>query len=245
MSDTMSLYCAFLELPPELRNIIYEYVARNEDALLIKKRVRPKHGHYIAAHSGLVLVNRQISEEYVSIVQTVSLWSDILLYVWIHDFNFCPLQRYISALQLHEPFTSEERKVVQVHLTISACENIHAERFASWVSFHDRKGMRMHYEVEDAYSGHAFPMAPPLYGDLSIVRSHFPRSAEEKEIYHAVRRFQIRCYNRCYRLRSHDPSKQDIFMTWKQSVTSLSGSYQEITAEQAQDVVRPTEVWID
>jgi hypothetical protein len=244
VSNAMVPYCAFLELPPELRTIIYEYVAIDEGTLLIKKRFRPKYGH-IAARSGLVLANRQICGEYVGVVQEVSLWPGIELDVWVHDFNFRHLERYVSTLRRRKLFTPEHlRTFVYVHLTISACENIYTERFASWVALDHRGGLNILYDVEDAQSGHVFPAAPPMYSDMSIFRQCADYFVEAGVIYRTVKRFQRRFFDRCYRLRSPDPSKQDRFMRWISDALDIHGSYEEVPP--LEPIYRQIiEVWVD
>ena len=54
----MDRYCAFLTLSAELRNLVYKYLAINEQVFKIKKQCRPKNGQHVAARSGLLLSNR-------------------------------------------------------------------------------------------------------------------------------------------------------------------------------------------
>lgn len=215
----MDTYCAFLELPPELRNIIYEYVAINEGGLHIKRRQKPKNGQHIAALSGLTLASSQIHSEYVAVVQEVSLWPDVKLRVSVRDFDFRHLRKFISTLRKREPFQPDENKIVRVNLAISACNNIDTERLANWLSLDDRIGLHFTYRVMECLSGHTYPAEPPSALDIAIVECSPQESSHARSIYYALEAWRTRCVCRVYRLRHTDPLKEDIFITWNMAQT--------------------------
>ena len=178
----------------------------------------------------------------------MALWPGIDLGVWVHDFNFRHLERSISALRRRKPFKAEHhRKLMQVHLTISAFDKIQKERIVNWLAFDHCEGLDISYNVEDAHSGHAFPATPPMYSDLAIFSTCAHDFIEAGAIYHTVELLQIRRFNRCYRPQSHDPSKQDRFMKWIPGRRwQISGSYEELQPREPMfGDGEITEIWID
>lgn len=112
---------AFLDLPAEPRNQIYEYAALNEGVLRIKKKHALNSRRRIASESGLILANHQVRTEYTEIVQDVALRASIPLRVSIIDFNFRPLQRFISSTSL--PINEWEESRISIELIIYLAES--------------------------------------------------------------------------------------------------------------------------
>lgn len=244
MTSLMDQHSAFLELPPELRNIIYEYVALDEPhPIVIKKKLRPKKGHHIAARSDLILVSRQISEEYTSVIQQVALWPGINLKTRVHDLNFRHVERYLASLRSHRAFVPEDAKTVEVHLTIKSCSGIDSEPFASWVSLSeaDRRGLSWTYVVDDGDSGHTFPMRPPHEVDLAFVKGLIPEYDHAMQIYNSLRSWQGRCEARLYHIRQYGSSRQGVIVEWTHNPW-WRGSYTEVTRLLDTDVV--TELYV-
>lgn len=212
-----------LELPGELRNQIYEYVANHERYLQIKPKLRPKKKLHIAARHGLVLANRQILDEYIGIVQDVAAETDITLVARVHDFNFRHLEKYLSTIRNYSPRDENDGKLVHVDLIINECNHFDTESFASWVSEDNRTGFCWTYSVDDAFSGHRFLMPPPRHGDMLRFEQAAQTSSSAQQIYMALRRWLERCWG-VYLLRHNDPSK-DKLMRWRQWDRSTGGPY--------------------
>lgn len=188
----MNSFFDVLGLPGEVRNHIYEYAAYHERYLRIKSKLRPRNTHHVAARHGLVLANRQISEEYTGIVQDEAEKTDITLVTRVHDFNFRHVEKYLSTIRNHVSQGQLGGKMVRVELIISACNHFDTESFASWVSQDDRNGYRWTYSVDDERSGHRFPMPPPNDHDMEPFQKAAQSKRSARRVHRALQSWQSR-----------------------------------------------------
>lgn len=209
----MDNHCAFLELPPELRNIIYEYVACNYDKFKIKNKRLGEDNRSIATRSSLALANRQISGEYTSVVQNVAFWDDVCLDARVTDFNFRPLKTFLSKLNPRHFYAINGTGKLWVELVISRSQNLDIENYGSWIAFCESKGIDLVYHVSPGISGHRYPEWPPV-GWVHGFKRCRSDTAQATKICRAVEDWENRCRNTCYRLRYSDPAKPDRWVKW-------------------------------
>ena len=214
LNSTMAQHCALLELPPELRNIIYEYTAVNEQIFHIKRTIRPKHGRRIATVSGLVLANRQISGEFTSVVQAVAVWPGTWIKASVCDFNFRHLEKFISTLSPSDRAILNANGKMEAQFIISGLQNVGPDAISRWLAFCSRRGIGILYSVDDINSEYCYPMSPPRSGDLNLFQRLSSEGDEAEKIYTALKLWQNRCYERRYRLTSSDSSRTAIYVKW-------------------------------
>ena len=219
----MESYCAFLELPRELRDFIYEYAAIAESPFLIKKTLRPRDRRHIAARSGLLLANRQIFDEYTSIIQKVALWQGTNIEVFIRDFNFKPLEKFMLALSASDREIANTPTKLRARLLISSIYNVDLENMGRWSRFASRASVNIKYDVDDAKSGHLYPMIPPSLADIYPFERNGRDGDEATKVYNALCEWRDRCLCRRYRLVvSTGGSQVSVYLRWSPSAQAFA-----------------------
>lgn len=140
----------FLDLPAEMRNLVYEHVANDSDA-----RVK-RHGD-LASCSGMTRVSRQIHQEYQSVLKTKA--AEIVIPVM--DFNFAPVVKFFDKLSDAEfnrlpklDGSNKERKVTVLVQMSYYCKNPgHLITWVRWLAHSNHRGVNVDltYRAE-AYS---------------------------------------------------------------------------------------------
>ena len=113
--------CAFLDLPPELRNKIYEYVAI-ESVTVLHPCARGK----LSNSSPLCRLSRQVHDEFMDMLHTAAPEIKAL----VKDFNFSHVIRFLHRLSDRELDTlptldkpSLRRFVIELEVTSSGIKN--------------------------------------------------------------------------------------------------------------------------
>ena len=230
-----------LALPFELRCMVYGYVAHRERLLRIKRKCRPRKGYFIATTCGLILVNRQVSDEYIDSIQTIAREYGILLRTWVHDFNFRHVEQYIKALQKRHHVPLPQRMFIRIQLCISSCINIDAEKFAHWILIPNKSWLDLRYIVVDARSGHTYPSPPPEDIDIDVVKAPLNGNDQAEKIYKALQDWQRRRRISCYVVRSRNPFADMQYFEWMQY--DGDDEYVEVSSASRDHPI--TEVWVD
>lgn len=148
----------FLDLPAELRNLVYEHVA-NDSAPTVKRLGD------VASSSGMTRVSRQVHAEYQSVLKTKS--QEIV--VPVTELNFAPVVKFLDKLsdadlnRLPKVDGSNKERKVTVLLQISS-DCINPGELMTWVrwlaqSNHRGANVDLTYKAE-AYS---YTSGRPLY----------------------------------------------------------------------------------
>ncbi|KAK5737926.1 hypothetical protein LTR17_006366 [Elasticomyces elasticus] len=174
----------FLELPAELRNLIYEFVALEDEPYRLKTRFKVKQARHIITTSSLILASHEIAEEYYSVLAKLSLTSHVKILARVTDFNFRHVIRFIktemSASQIADAASA---KRLLVELVVSNIECVDPDTYSVWLKFCKRNGVRAGYTLDNA----ATDVSPYASGTTSYLWESLGREDHEaRKLYLAL-----------------------------------------------------------
>jgi hypothetical protein len=132
METTFSLF----ELPGELRNGIYEYVAADDRPFCIKTEEEPLDNRFFVVGSGLILANHQVAYEYYAILQQTALGRGIKIVAQVHNFEFDHVICFLRfSLRGERKLARMNRKLI-IELSISDLGHANSRpSLANWRDF--------------------------------------------------------------------------------------------------------------
>ena len=118
-----------LELPAELRNHVYEEVAKDSGAIL-----HPRGGGNLVSRSNLSRVSRQVRREYQSVLTLCATPIEAV----VRDFDFTHVVRFLNRLSAREldtisGVTARSQRVIVIGLRLSENCPRNPEKLHSWL----------------------------------------------------------------------------------------------------------------
>lgn len=140
----------FFDLPPELRNVIYELLANSAVLSLPHAGKRKKSAPEVI---GLLTTSKQCRREYLPI-----LFSTARVFVDITDFDFANLMRVVSSLYSLELKSLRENRQLTIRLHTHNCTRENMNNLRRWLVARGDSLDRLpwHYDVPVVDPGHAF-----------------------------------------------------------------------------------------
>lgn len=117
---------SFLDLPPELRNLIYELVAFQTTSVKIKP------GRFVVRNHALLLVCLQTHQDYFSVLQHHITHQAIHFHAEVEDFNFEDVRTALKRLPPHEDNT--QRKL-SIKLAFGTPGEVEIASLTRWLQF--------------------------------------------------------------------------------------------------------------
>ncbi|KAK5122710.1 hypothetical protein LTR85_003625 [Meristemomyces frigidus] len=145
----MALPSSFLDLPRELRNIIYEFAVLAQP-FGIKQTASPRRRQLFTSRSSLESASKQVREEYLETVEKFALspeWPEIVIEMPVMDMNF------INLIALTAMLTPAERLSVASKLVVVLAFGSYSHvpldsRIGLWLGYSSDVGLEARYTVK-------------------------------------------------------------------------------------------------